>query len=229
VLLFSQAVELVAMPSMAALLIVAGYQTLNFEEIADVWDVSRASRLVMILTFAATLVLPIQYAVFLGVIVSVLHYVYSSAADIQVVEVVPGDAGSFIEHPAPKNLPSDRVTLLHVYGSLFYAGAYVLEEMLPSAKEARRAVVLLRLRGKARIGSTFIGVIERYAHKVQANGGKLLLVGLNAEIKAQLDRTETTETIAEEDIFLADDAWGEATRQALYAAHQWLRQQQVED
>jgi hypothetical protein len=39
-----------------------------------------------------------------------------------------------------------------------------------------------------------------------------------------LDRTETTETIAEEDIFVADDTWGSATRQAYLAANAWLEQ-----
>lgn len=229
VLLFGPAVELVPMASMSALLIIAGYQTLDSEEIADVWDVSIESRLIMILTFAATLVLPIQYAVFLGVAVSILHYAYSSAVDIDVVEIVPQKDGTYVERPAPRELPSERLTLLHIYGSLFFAGASVLEQRLPSAQDSRQAIVLLRLRGHPRIGSTFIGVIERYADRIQANGGKLMLVGVSEKVKLQLDRTETTDTIPDEDIFLANDTLGSATNDAWAAARAWLEHSQVRD
>jgi hypothetical protein len=50
--------------------------------------------------------------------------------------------------------------LLQASGNLFYAAAYRMEDMLPSAKEAERPVVILRLRQSDRIGSTFIYVLE---------------------------------------------------------------------
>ena len=39
--------------------------------------------------------------------------------------------------------------------------------------------VLVRLRGRSGIGSTFIQVLERYAQQLQANGGKLVLAGVS--------------------------------------------------
>jgi len=95
---------------------------------------------------------------------------------------------------------------------------------LPKANQAKRAVVILRLHGRSRIGSTFIQILERYAGRIQANGGKIMLSGVTQNVWDQLARTETFETIPEEDIFLANETLGGSTKQAMSAAQSWLNQ-----
>jgi SulP family sulfate permease len=102
-----------------------------------------------------------------------------------------------------------------------------MEDLLPSPEEAEEAVVILRLRGRDEVSSPFIEVVERYAQQLQAKGSKLLLAGVHEHIKTQLDNTETTETIAEEDIFLATETLRESTNTALEAAKQWLNRDVV--
>jgi SulP family sulfate permease len=225
VLLFSRAVGLVAMPAMAALLIVAGIQSIKKEEVLDVWDVGWGPRLVMLVTFALTLTLPVQYAVLAGVILSVLVYLVSSAQDVRLTEITPNPDGTYREQLAPAELPSNAVTILHAYGNLFYAGASRLEELLPSAKKAERPVVILRLRRSDRIASTLINVLEHYEEQLQACGGKLMLAGVGPQVKEQLDVTETTrDVLGSENIFPATENIGEATRLAWAAAQAWLEQ-----
>jgi SulP family sulfate permease len=226
VLIFANLVELVPMSCVAGLLIVAGWQTIDFEEIQDVRDAGAAPRLVMILTFVLILFLPMQTAVFAGAILSLLLFIYDSATNVRMTQLVPQEDGSFLEGAPPDELPSHDVTLLGVYGTVFFAAAYTLEQILPSPLEARRAVVILRLRGYQDVGSTLIGVLERYAGKLKENGGKLLLCGVSEGVKYRLERTETTDTIPEEDIFLADDTLGSSTRRALAAARQRLEGKQ---
>jgi SulP family sulfate permease len=223
VLLFSRAVSLVAMPAMSALLIVAGIQSIKREEFLDVWDIGWGPRIVMIVTFALTLTLPVQTAVFAGVILSVLVYLVSSAQDVRLMEIMLNSDGTYREQPAPENLRSNSVTILHAYGNLFYAGASRLEELLPSAKEADRPVVILRLRRSDQIASTLINVLEHYEEQLKASGGKLMLAGVSPRVKEQLDVTETTrDVLGDEDIFPATENIGEATRLALEAAQAWL-------
>jgi len=222
VLVFGDVVEKFAMPSIAALLIVAGYQAIKKGQVADVWDTGMAPRIIMVITLIATLFLPIQYAVFLGVALSVIQYWISSSLDTRVVELVPQEDGSWIERPGPEELTDDHITLLETYGSLHYAAVYTLEELLPSSEEAHGAVVILRLRGREQISSTFIEVIERYAQQLQANGNKLLLSDVHEEVKNQIDRTETTETIPEEDIFMVTETRRGSTNAALAAARAWI-------
>jgi len=121
-------------------------------------------------------------------------------------------------------LADDRVTVLYGWGNFFFAGARAIEALLPRAQESKRAVVVLRLHGRIQIRSTFIIILERYAQKLQANGGKLILSGVSEKVKSQLDKTETTETIPEEDIFMATNVLGSSTKAAIKAANVWLEE-----
>ena len=223
VLLFSQAVSLVAMPAMSALLIVAGVQSIKRAEFMDVWDVSILSRTIMIITLIATLMMPVQYAVFLGVALSILGYFISSADDVRLVELVPLSEGRYQEQPAPTELRGNGVTLLQAYGNLFFAAVAKLEEKLPSTEDVERPVVILRLRQQSQIASTFLELLVSYEAKIRAQGGKLILAGVSPHIKEQLDLTETTQdSLGENDIFMITDIVGDSTRQALDAAQAWL-------
>jgi SulP family sulfate permease len=222
ILLFAGLVEQVAMPCVAALLIVAGWQAIDFEEMGDVRDAGWMPRLVMIVTFAVTLFLPIQQAVFFGVIASLLLFVYRAAMHIRVRELEVLADGRFREQAPGAELSSRSVTVLQFYGTTFFGAAYTMEKMLPSPANAQQPVVVLRLRGHEGVATTFIGVLERYAARLRANKGKLILSGVSTTVWQRLLATETTESIPHEDIFLADDILGVSTHRALAAAQQWL-------
>lgn len=225
VLLLGNLVERIAMPTIAALLMVAGYEAIKIGDIEDVRDIGAGPRAIMIVTFLATMIWPLQYAVLVGVILSILQYLGQSAADVRLVSLEPQADGTILETEPPEKLMAHRVTLLRVYGSVFYAAAARLEEMLPAPQGAERAVVILNLRGADRVGSTFIKVIERYALKLRANGGKLVLTGVHARVLEQIEKTETTEAIARADIFLADERLMYSTWQAWTAAQAWVNEE----
>jgi SulP family sulfate permease len=114
--------------------------------------------------------------------------------------------------------------MLMVYGSVFFAGAKNLEDMLPDVGDATRAVVAIGLRGKTEIGSTFITVLQRYATALQANGNQLMLVGVDPAVREQLARTGLLARVGEENVFLATPQIGGAMNQAAAAAYKWLGQ-----
>jgi SulP family sulfate permease len=222
VLLFANLVELVAMPALAGLVIVAGVQMINPTAIRTVWQTNPLSRATMLVTFGSTLVMPLQYAVFFGVALSILLFVFQQSNTIRVVEWVVGSVGWPVEQPAPQQLESEKVTVLYVYGNLFYAAAATLEDGLPDVEGSRRAAVILLMRGYDDIGSTVIEVLRRYTLALQANAGKLILAGISPSLRDQLQRTEMLHLIGEENIFLATGTIGEAGNTALKAATDWL-------
>jgi len=226
VMLFSQAVSMVAMPAMAAVLIVAGFQSIKRERIADVWDTGWSPRIVMLVTLVLTLAIPLQQAVFLGVLLSILAYFFITGAhEVRLVQNIPNPDGTVTEGPAPAELASNAVTLLQIYGNLTFAGAETLEQFLPKVGDAKRPVVILRLRAQEGIGSSFVTVLERYSQQVKAAGGRLMVVGVNPKVKRQLDRTETTSDIlGPENVFVATTTLGASTRAALDAAQRWLHE-----
>jgi SulP family sulfate permease len=222
VMLAGPLVERVPMPALAALLIVAGFQGLRVEQAVMSWRTGRISRLVMLVTFVATLVIPLQFAVLFGVALSILLNAVRQSNKVVVTQWVLQPEGFPLEQPPPRRLPSHQLTLLHVYGSLFFAAARNIEEMLPAVGDATRAVVALNLRGKSEIGSTFVTVLQRYAQALQARQGKLMLVGVDPLVRDQLAKTGALKLIGDDNVFIATPQLGAALNQAVAAANAWL-------
>jgi sulfate permease, SulP family len=222
VIVFGAQLKIVPLPTIAALLVFVGVEIIRGQQIREVWRTSLSSRTVLVLTFGATLVLPIQIAVLFGVAASVVLHVYKTSLDIQLVELAVSDDGSVRERKTPAILPSDRVTVLDFYGSAFFASAPTLQSLLPEAKEATRAVVILRLRGRRELGSTFLKVLGRYAQELQSNDGKLVLTGVSDDLNEQLGRSKYWELLGAQNIFLARDEVGSSTLEAVTRANEWL-------
>jgi hypothetical protein len=53
-----------------------------------------------------------------------------------------------------------------------------------------------------------------------------MVAGVNPKVKAQLDRTETSnKVLGKENVFVSETTLGASTRDAYAAAEQWLREQ----
>jgi SulP family sulfate permease len=224
VLLFSGAVSVVAIPAMAGLLIVAGVQSIKTERIHDIWVTGWPPRAVMIVTLIMTLIIPLQQAVFVGLVFTIIfQFFVTSGREIRVVQLVLNPDGTVGETPVPAKLPSEAVTVLQVYGNVTFAGAETMETRLPSVDDSKRPVVILRLHAQEGIGSSLISVLERYSQQLQAHGGKLMVAGVNKKVKGQLDRTDTTsEFLGQENVFVSTSNLGESTRAAIREAQRWL-------
>lgn len=222
VLLFADVVKLVPMSALAGLLVVVGFQNLQPQQIAVVWQTGRVAQAAMGLTLIATVALPLQYAIAVGVTISVMMHVFRSSNQVRLVEFVPVRDGFPIEQIPPSRLRDHEVTLLYVYGSLFFAAASTLEQKLPDAEDTQQAVVIIILRGQPEVGSTFIGVLRRYAATVQANGGRLMLTGVGQRVRYQLEKTGTLDLIGAENLFMEQAQLGTAMNEALAEARNWL-------
>ena len=222
VLLVPGLVGLVPMAVLAALMILAGLSAIDVREARSIWRTGGAARWSILVTFLATLALSIPLAVAVGVGLSVVLYVASSASDVAVRALVRRDDGRFAEADPPARLPSEEVTVLDVYGSLFFAGAHTLREALPSPEGASRPVVVLRLRGRTRVGATLMDVLDDYADDLREVGGRLYLSGVHADVAAQLRRAGKLELEREVWVAPAEEVLGVSTAGAVAQANAWL-------
>lgn len=141
---------------------------------------------------------------------------------MRIKRIVPQADGSFIEDTVPESLPDEEIVVLLPVGSLFYAGAAEFEERLPEVGDAHRSVVIIGLRDRDEIGSTFVRIIERYAKQLDATGNKLILAGMNERILKQLQDKELMALLGEEDIFAAEEEYFGPLKKALAAANNWI-------
>ncbi len=219
---FSGIVGFVAMPTLAAILIVAAIGSIRTSQIQSILRTGATSRIAMIGTFVATLLLSIPQAVGVGVIISLLLQLNQEALDLRVVELVPRPDGSFEERPAPDRLSSHSVTLLDVYGSLFYAGARTLQARLPEVGTAVQPAVVLRLRGRTMLGATAFKVFSDYSQTLRAVQGKLYLSGVDPELIEQFTRAGHVEATGPVEMVEATPNLGESSLTAYNQAETWV-------
>ena len=226
---FSGVVGYVAMPTLAAILIFAAAGSLRIGQISTIMRTGLTSQIAVVATFCATLFLPVQAAVGIGVVLSLLLQLNQGAMDLKVVELVPAGPGRWAERPPPKTLPSRKATVLDVYGSLLYAGSRTLRVRLPEPRDAESPAVVLRLRGRTSLGATFVKVVADYSAALDAAGGRLYLSGVDPEVAELLRRTGLVEVSGPVGIVEATELVGESTEQALHEAETWVVKHRDQD
>jgi SulP family sulfate permease len=228
VLLFAPLIELLPLAALAGLLVTVGASMVKVHRMRTVWHTGPVPMAIMLITFVATLFTSIQVAVALGVVLHILLYVFRSAEAVRLERITPQKDGTFAEDVVPETLPSGEVVILQPIGSLFFAGVAEFEEHLPDVGDAQRTAVIIRLRDRDEVGSTFIRTIERYTRSLQAGGNKLMLEGLDEGVLEQLERTDLLDLIGQENVFLEQPQFGASLRQALAAAEAWIAENETE-
>ncbi|MCA0331716.1 MAG: STAS domain-containing protein [Actinobacteria bacterium] len=223
ILLFGPVLGYIAMPALAALLILVGVRSFRVENMVGVWRTGPAQATTMAVTFVLTLVVPLQYAVLVGVGLSVVLHVAQQSNRVTVTRWEWDDQGRLVEGEVPAVLRSGEVVVLQPYGSLFFAAVPLFDRQLP-APGAPSAAVILRLRGKQELGSTFITVLRRYSDELSRAGCRLYLAGVGDRVAAQLEATGTLELLGADAVFRATPVVTDSLLAARTAAEDWVRE-----
>lgn len=223
ILVFGGAVGLIAMPAIAGLLMVVGYRTVKPHDLISVWKTGRMQQVVLGVTFVLTMIIPLQNAVMAGVGISVILFVIRQSNQVSIKHWVVQDDESVVEQDAPETVEPYEVIVLQPYGSLFFAAAPVFERELPRVDDSSRgSVVILRLRGRSDMGTTFMEVLSRYGESLNAVGGKLMIVSGDDQLNSQLTVTGVTAVIGAGNIYTSDERVGATVRRAYADAVEWV-------
>ncbi len=223
ILVAAPLVQQVPLAVTAGILIVAASSALRPRAMLEVWHADRTSAAVMLATFVLVLVVPLQYAVLAGAAIAVLKHIYLSSLDVRVMRVVTDDHGRLRETEAPRALSSDAVTVLDIYGSLFFAATPKIKALLPSVGAAHCPVVVLRLRGRGTLHSATIALIREYATECATCGGRLYLAGVGEEMREQLRRTGLLDLLGTDAVVAATDELYGACATAQRRGETWLQ------
>jgi len=227
---FGDAIGNIAMPALAALLILVGIRTIKPADLRSVWRTGVAQRLVLVTTFMLTMAIPLQYAVVAGVALSLVLYVIGQSNHVVLKQRVVTEDSHDIETDPPIRLPANDVVVLQPYGSLFFAAAPIFESALPEVTPtSRNSVVILRLRERSDVGSTFIDVLRRYAASLATVESKLVIVSLNEALAEQFRVAGLTHFIGPENLYRGSERVGAALEQANRDARDWIAAQDRND
>jgi SulP family sulfate permease len=229
ILVLSDLVELIAMPALAGLLIVVGVGTIKPSQVMSVAKTGAVPLAVMATTFTLTLIIPLQYAVLIGVGMSVVLFVANQSTHLTTKRMVLHDDGRVEEVDPPDVVPANEVIVLQPYGAIFFASVPQLAEQMPTVlATSRSAVVILRMRGADDAGSTMIDMLTVYAQQLSAVGSKLMVVTDNERVIRQLRVTGITDIIGAENVYQGTVFVGETVRRAHADAVAWVAERSLD-
>jgi len=172
--------------SLAGVLLVIAARMIDWHGMRRLWNASPETRLLLVETLAATLLLPLQWAILLGTVTAlVIHIANTSAPRLRVlrrdgeglVPVGPGDKPELI--------------VIEVSGNLHYtAVAPFMDEAERIVPPAARAVVI-DLSHAHEIRFAALRALERLAEEMAHDGAVLWLAGVDPDTARLLERSRS--------------------------------------
>ena len=228
IIAFAGLVGHIAMPALAGLLMLVGYRTIKPDDLRSVWKTGAVQKAVLRPASRSPWSSRCSTRCSPAVGLSVILHVVRQSNQVTIKRWRLDPDGNLIETDPPAQLPAGEVVALQPYGSLFFAAAPVLEAQLPAPDGAcRNSVVILRLRGRTDLGTTFMDVLRRYAQALTAAGSKLVIVSASERIQEQLRVTGVTDLITPQNIYSGDERVGATLKRAYADAMTWIEQNQL--
>ncbi|MBN1422146.1 MAG: SulP family inorganic anion transporter [Planctomycetes bacterium] len=217
VLVFGGFADLVPLPSLAGVLFLVSFRMVNRESLLLSLRATRGSTAVLAGTLAATLFLRLEYAVYVGILLSIGFFLRLTSSPV-IRRCIPSADGDFREQPLEARAPSGPIALYNVEGSIYFGAVPSLERELRKIAAGDDRVVILRMRGVRTMGSTGAEAIQRFHRSLAERGARLILCGADDALARVLRRTGIIFLLGEENVIPATHVVFESTRRALARA-----------
>ena len=189
--------------AMAGILVLVAWGLVDFHHIAQIIRTSRSETAVLGVVFFSTLFLDLEFAILLGVLLSLVVYLSRTSRPAVRVRVPDPDKPrrEFTTNPQLPECPQFK--MVRIDGSLFFGAVPYVAERLRDFEQAQPLQKHLLIIAK---GINFLDVagaefIAAEAKKRRAQGGQLYLYEVKEGVCAALQRGGFVQTIGPENIF----------------------------
>ena len=187
---------------MAALLFVVAAALIDVHSMRRIVRASRGETIVLALTFAATLALQLEFAILVGVLASLLVYLYRTTRPrLTPVWPAPGPSGSVLAPIALATYPSRDLLLVRVDGSLFFGAVDHVREVLNALRAYGPRKLLLIGSGMNFVDVAGAEMLVQEARLAAALGGGLYLCALKPPVRELLERGGFMEALGRDHVF----------------------------
>ena len=210
--------------ALAGLLVVAAARLIDIERLRYVIFGSRYDGLLLIVTALAGVFVNIEFAILIGVVVSVAGYV-PRASKLKSRELIVS-AERVVRERLAGDAPNPEVLILDIEGELFFGAAPDLERILEEAARTAHVRgtrhVVMRLKRARNPDIVAIEVLEKFLREAANKQLTVLLAGVSPELLHVLTRTGVARYVASALIFVEEDDEFSATLKAIRKAHALL-------
>jgi SulP family sulfate permease len=226
VFLLRPLIRFIPRASLAGVIIVVAIGMIDWKHVRIAFRSTRGSSAVLLATLAATLILRLQFAIYVGVFLSLAIFLRLSSS-LNVTRWVPAGRHDLREQPIDAPYPAGQATVVNIEGDLFFGAVRNLEEHLARVAARARHVVVLRLRRVRAMGSTAAEALLRFHHELEQRGIRLLICGVEEDLYEILRKSGLRRALGRQNLFLSGNVLLDSTRRALKAAQQIIHKGQI--
>ena len=223
-LLLGPALNYTPIAGLAGLLMVVAYDLIDRPRIKQVMLSGTGDAAAFGATLMGTWVLPLDKAIYLGVVISLVLFLRRSR-NLLVHELKIGTRGNLREFEVDEagGDACAQIRILQIEGQLFFAAASELEAALAEATaDPAVRVLILRLKRTQGLDITAAEVLRATSERLQNQGRHLILVGMRQKAMQVLTASGIADELGDDHLFPARRRWFAAMNDAVSSAHELL-------
>ena len=201
-LLMGPVMHYIPRPALAALVICVAGSLLNFRHLRICWRATRSDASTLAITIAATLILPLHVAIFVGVATSVILYLRKAARPMLVEYEFSAD-GALQEKQKAEGRQNPGISIVHVEGELFFGAAELFRTQIQrTAHDENLRIIILRMKNARHLDATSVMALEELVGYLRDHGRHLLISGLSKEVYRVLRNSGMVEVVGRDNLFM---------------------------
>ena len=198
--LFSGITAWLPMPAMAGLLLLVAWNLIDFHHIKLIMTSTKSEAAVLLVTFIATLLVALEFAIYAGVILSLVFYLKRTSHP-RIVTILPDTEA---KHPRFVNAERRRLPycpqlrIIRIEGSLFFGAVNHVQEYLQNVLEPN---VLIVGNGMNFVDMVGAQMLIQEAERRREQGGDLFLCNVKEGVLRALLRNALLDKLGKDHIF----------------------------
>jgi sulfate permease, SulP family len=195
-LLLAPLIIKVPLAALAAILMVVAWNMSEIKHVREIMKAPRSDRIVMILTFALTVLVDLNFAIQAGIALASILFIdqMMRATSIRPMQNELEDPDSLANKSIPK-----EVEVYEIQGPLFFGVAEKLVDTLMLFEKPPR-VFILRMRYVPLIDAAGLHALEVLHERLHAHNTVLILSGVNEQVHRFIRKSHIDQIIGEENI-----------------------------
>jgi SulP family sulfate permease len=188
-------VENIPKASLAALVIGIAISLMNWKNIRICLRSTHDDALVIITTFSATLLTRLDYAIFIGVALSITLFL-RKASRPHLVEYEISDEGDLREMGEKTKRPNPSISIVHVEGDLFFGAADLFRTQVQrTIADQNLKVIILRLKNARHLDATSVLALEDLIKHTRKKSVHVLISGATRDVYEVLKKSGVLNTL----------------------------------
>ncbi len=202
--IFTPYAAMIPRTALAGVLMVIAYRMVDIAEIRRLLHGGRGDALIMATTLISTLLLPLEYAVLVGITMSLIRYILRTSTP-RVVPVLPDESYKHLIYQ-PDKPQCPQLAVIEVQGDLYFGAVNHVEEIIMEnmRQHPDQRYLLLRMQNVQLIDISGIHMLEFLMDAYREEGGDMYLVKVRGPVYQRMLDLEFVTHLGE-DHFLEED------------------------